>query len=45
MKEIVIDIMHYIKPDVLTQSDMSIDGLIKKNHLQMIKTMAEVDTI
>jgi len=37
--------MHYIKPDVLTQPDMSIDGLIKKNHLQKIKTIAEVDAI
>jgi hypothetical protein len=45
MKKIVVDIMHYIKADVLTESDMSIDGILERNRLQMIKTKAEIAVI
>ena len=42
MKKVVIGIMHYIKPEILSQTDMTINTILKENRQQIIKTKAEV---
>ena len=38
MKKVVIGIMHYIRPEILSQTDMTINTILKENRQQIIKT-------
>jgi hypothetical protein len=45
MKKVVIGIMHYIKPEILSQTDMTSNTILKENRQQIVKTKAEVAAI